>query len=157
MLRRVYRFFIFPVFILCVIDLFSPKVLSVNLRYYDHQKYEIAHQINKHPSFTKGEVSFHVCFAPLSLLIGAFTMPKFYPNDVFLSPSIVSSDNFFDITIAHELGHLENYNDLFANGELEQAKADTFASHIVGKERLRSYRLAQGFPKDHYLIRNLEN
>jgi hypothetical protein len=156
MLGRVLSW-VFGVWVLVVlIDLLAPQLLSTNLKDYDSQRYEIALRVSNNPSFTKGDVSFYVSFGPGALFFEAFTIPALYPNSVFLSPDVLY-DDFFDIVIDHELGHLEYGHGIFYGSEKSQTEADIFAVKIVGKERLRSLRLAQGFPRDHYLIRNLED
>ena len=139
--------------ILGLIIILVPQALSVNLKDYDSEKYDIAVKINNSPAFTKGKVDFLVCYNPFTILIKAHTLPLLYPNKVFLYPKSYQNSQF-DIVIAHELGHLE-YRHHTGNTERAQTESDRFAVRIVGKKSLRDYRISQGFSKDHYLIKNL--
>lgn len=136
------------------LELACPQILAVNLEKYDPVKYKIALDVSKSPHFTKGDVRFYVCFGIFIRFSGAYTIPPLHPGSVFLSPEVVRSD-FFDIEIAHELGHLEYGHSITDDIEISQMEADIFAAKIVGKERLRNYRIAQGYGKDH--LKNLED
>jgi hypothetical protein len=142
-------------FVILLCGALVPQMFSVKLENYDVEKYRIAYEISRHPAFTKGDVEFYVCYSPYLYNARAATMPFFYPNYVFLSPDTLN-DDFFDLTVAHELGHLEYGHGMDSDRKKNQMEADTFAAKIMGRERMRSYRLAQGFPYDHYLVKNLE-
>jgi hypothetical protein len=142
--------------VLSFVSLFVPKIVSVNLSKFDPDKHRVAVYLNNNPLFTRGNVDFFVSFNPITLMISdAFTMPSVYPRSVFLLPSILKSE-YFDVIVAHELGHLEFSHSRKTTGlEQAQMEADNFAAELLGRNRVLKFRRSI-FSEDNYLVQNLK-
>ena len=138
-----------------------PYLFSIKLKRINLEKYNIAREINGHPSITIGEVDLlvdfgFILFYPFYRKFFAYTYPSFYPRVVFFNPLRFNIKNF-DVLVAHEMGHLQD-NDLHKKNYIQQEVwADEFASLICGKERVIEAIIENHWKYGEFSIHNLKS
>lgn len=132
---------------------------TIELEKFDKKSYLICKTLENHRLFTRKGARFFVLNYPSSMpaydfyrIFQALTLPLpggGIKNEIYIWPDTIKSE-FFEEIIAHEMGHIEyQTGDDFA--------ADSFASKIVGKERIIKALKSKGAPTLHPRIMAILN
>ncbi len=116
-------------FVICITILIYIMPFARNLQDVNDKAYAVARGLISNELVVNKDVKIYVGHTPLMYLYAAaFAEPLL--SRIFIRKDLLG-DEYFDVLIAHELGHIEVSH--------SQDKADLFAAKLVGKDRFFDY------------------